>query len=198
MYAHFCKGYYGYEYLEPSLTVTSFLHNGPFIIIDCSRQNELVKSATVDVRLEFETKENIPMNTTAYCLIIHRVVQYNPLTNVFRQIAHHGRVNVRRPARFRRQFVVKEFAVLREQTFLSHYIFTSPVPRHFLASADKSGARWVIRHHHRLRWDDRTIPYNKTKSLITKAVHGTMMTTTTTMLLYMSRDTTMVVEFASG
>ncbi|KAL6268285.1 hypothetical protein P5V15_001401 [Pogonomyrmex californicus] len=57
-YARFCKGYYRHEYLEPSLIVTSFLHNDPFVIIDCSQQNESVKSATVDVRLEFETKEN--------------------------------------------------------------------------------------------------------------------------------------------
>ncbi|XP_011687020.1 PREDICTED: uncharacterized protein LOC105449464 [Wasmannia auropunctata] len=86
-YARFCKGYYGYEYLEPSLTTTTFLRNGPFVIIDCSRQNESVKSATVDVRLEFETKENVPLSTTAYCLIIHdRVIQYNPLTNVVRKI----------------------------------------------------------------------------------------------------------------
>ncbi|KMQ86973.1 hypothetical protein RF55_13890 [Lasius niger] len=86
-YARFCKNYYGYEYLEPSLTVTLFLRQGPFVIIDCSRQNESVKSATVDVRLEFECKENMPNNTTAYCLIIHdRVIQYNPLTNVVRRI----------------------------------------------------------------------------------------------------------------
>ncbi|XP_018347025.1 PREDICTED: uncharacterized protein LOC108751382 [Trachymyrmex septentrionalis] len=86
-YARFCKGYYGYEYLEPSLTFTTFLRNGPFVIIDCSRQNESVKSGTVDVRLDFEYKENVPANTTAYCLIIHdRVVQYNPLTNVMRKI----------------------------------------------------------------------------------------------------------------
>ncbi|XP_070170836.1 uncharacterized protein [Polyergus mexicanus] len=86
-YQRFCKNYYGYEYLEPSLTVTQFLRNGPFVIIDCSRQNESVKSATVDVRLEFECKENVPPNTTAYCLIIHdRVIQYNPLTNVVRKI----------------------------------------------------------------------------------------------------------------
>ncbi|KAL6250920.1 hypothetical protein P5V15_014982 [Pogonomyrmex californicus] len=71
------------------------------------------------------------------------------------------------------QFVVKEFAALRKRTVLSHYIFASPIPWHFLASADKSRARWVIRHHHRLRWDDGTIPYSKAKSLITKAVHGT-------------------------
>ena len=31
-----------------SLTFTTFLHNGPFVIIDCSRQNESVKSDTVD------------------------------------------------------------------------------------------------------------------------------------------------------
>jgi len=87
LYARFCKGYYGYECLEPSLTFTTFLRNGPFVIIDCSRQNESVKSDTVDVRLDFEYKKNMPANTTACCLIIHdRVVQYNPLTNVVRKI----------------------------------------------------------------------------------------------------------------
>ncbi|XP_070154029.1 uncharacterized protein [Polyergus mexicanus] len=87
LYQRFCKKYYKYEYLEPSLTVTQFLRNGPFVIIECSRQNESVKSATVDVRLKLECKENVPSNTTAYCLIIHdRVIQYNPLTNVVRKI----------------------------------------------------------------------------------------------------------------
>ncbi|XP_071650000.1 uncharacterized protein [Temnothorax longispinosus] len=87
MYARFCKGYYGYEYLEPSLTVSTFLRNGPFVIIDCSRQNESVKNATVDVRLEFDCMENVPPNTSAYCFIIHdRVIEYNPLTNVVRKI----------------------------------------------------------------------------------------------------------------
>ncbi|XP_036139529.1 uncharacterized protein LOC118644646 [Monomorium pharaonis] len=85
-YAHFCKNYYGYDYLEPNQSVM-FRHNGPFVIIDCSRQNESIKSATVDVRLEFECRENVSANTTAYCLIIHdRVIQYNPLTNVVRKI----------------------------------------------------------------------------------------------------------------
>jgi len=56
LYARFCKGYYGYEYLEPSLTFMTFLRNGPFVIIDCSRQNESVKSGTVDVRLDFERR----------------------------------------------------------------------------------------------------------------------------------------------
>ncbi|KYN10234.1 hypothetical protein ALC57_17632 [Trachymyrmex cornetzi] len=72
--------------LEPNLTFTTFLRHGPFVIIDCPRQNKSVKSGTVDVRLDFECKENVPANTTAYCLIHDRVVQYNPLTNVVRKI----------------------------------------------------------------------------------------------------------------
>ncbi|KYN42486.1 hypothetical protein ALC56_03032 [Trachymyrmex septentrionalis] len=80
-YARFCKGYYGYEYLESNLTFTTFLRNGPFVIINCSRQNESVKSGTV--RLDFECKENVPANTTAYCLIIHdRVVQYTSMPQI--------------------------------------------------------------------------------------------------------------------
>ncbi|KAL6258405.1 hypothetical protein P5V15_010363 [Pogonomyrmex californicus] len=43
-----------------------------------------------------------------------------------------------------RQFVVKEFAALRKRTVLSHYIFASLIPWHFLASADKSRARWAV------------------------------------------------------
>ncbi|KYN28041.1 hypothetical protein ALC57_02547 [Trachymyrmex cornetzi] len=58
-----------------------------FAVIDCSRQNESVKSATVDVRIEFDCKENVPANTTAYCLIIHdRVIEYCPVSNVVRKI----------------------------------------------------------------------------------------------------------------
>ena len=87
MYVRFCKNYYGSEHLEPILDPTQFVIKGPFVIIDCSRQNDSVKSATVDVRIEFECKENMPENTTAYCLIIHdRVVEYSPLTNIVRRI----------------------------------------------------------------------------------------------------------------
>ncbi|XP_071629530.1 uncharacterized protein [Temnothorax longispinosus] len=65
----------------------TFLMEGPFVVIDCSRQNESVKSATVDVRIEFDCKENVPANTTAYCLILHdRVIEYCPLSNVVRKL----------------------------------------------------------------------------------------------------------------
>ncbi|KYM93805.1 hypothetical protein ALC62_15594 [Cyphomyrmex costatus] len=83
MYAKFAKSYYGHETYEALLSVAQFVSVAPLVVIDCSRQNESVKSATVDIRIEFECRENIPSGTTAYCLIIHdRVIEYNPLTNV--------------------------------------------------------------------------------------------------------------------
>ena len=85
MYAR--RAYYGIDCFETLLNVLSFVEKKPFMVIDRSRQNESIKSATVDVRIEFDCKENVPANTTAYCFIIHdRVAQYNPLTNVVRKI----------------------------------------------------------------------------------------------------------------
>ncbi|KYQ59129.1 hypothetical protein ALC60_01857 [Trachymyrmex zeteki] len=87
MYAHFRKAYYGIDRFETLLNVLSFIEKRPFAVIDCSRQNESVKSATVDVCIEFDCKENVPANTTAYCLIIHdRVIEYSLLSNVVRKI----------------------------------------------------------------------------------------------------------------
>ena len=87
MYSRFRKSYYGCDIDDVLLSTTKFLHYGPLAVIDCSRQNESVKNSTVDVRIEFECKEDIPPNTTAYCLILHdRVVEYCPLTNVVRKI----------------------------------------------------------------------------------------------------------------
>src|SRR5215469_12109488 len=71
MYQRFRKVYYGTGCYETLLNVSTFQHKGPFAVIDCSRQNESLKSATVDVRIEFDCKENVPANTTAYCLILH-------------------------------------------------------------------------------------------------------------------------------
>ncbi|XP_018394835.1 PREDICTED: uncharacterized protein LOC108773501 [Cyphomyrmex costatus] len=87
MYAKFANSYYGYERNEALLSLAQFISSAPLVVIDCSRQNESVKSATVDIRIEFECRKNIPPDTTAYCLIIHdRVIEYNPLTNVVRKI----------------------------------------------------------------------------------------------------------------
>ena len=73
--------------METLLNVLSFIEKGPFTVIDCSRQNESVKSITIDIRIEFDCKENVPAITTVYYLIIHdRVIEYCTLSNVVRKM----------------------------------------------------------------------------------------------------------------
>ncbi|KAL6254322.1 hypothetical protein P5V15_014371 [Pogonomyrmex californicus] len=47
------------------------------------------------------------------------------------------------------QFIVKEFAALRKRTTLSHYMFASPIPWHFFASADNDAVVYVKGHEKR-------------------------------------------------
>jgi len=79
MYSRFQTAYYGKE-AEPLLSKMEFLNYAPLLVIDCSKQHELLETGPVDVHLEFESHENFPAETTAYCLIIHdRKVDYSPL-----------------------------------------------------------------------------------------------------------------------
>lgn len=82
MYMRFQESYYGSTTAEPILSWSNFKNNASIIVIDCSRQNESIKSGPIDIRLEFKALANIPANTTAYCLLLHdRIVEYNPLSN---------------------------------------------------------------------------------------------------------------------
>lgn len=83
MYARFQQSYYQKESSEPCLSINEFLTKAPLVVIDCSQQNETLKSGSVDIRLEFETTENVPADTSAYCLIINdQIVIYNPQRNI--------------------------------------------------------------------------------------------------------------------
>ena len=80
MYVNFQASYFEKNH-EPLLNKTDFINHIPLIVIECSKQNESIKSAPVDVRLEFETHDNFPAGTSVYCLILHdRIVQYNPVS----------------------------------------------------------------------------------------------------------------------
>ena len=84
-YANFQNAYYGKD-ARPMLTKQDFLAHAPLIIIDCSKQNESLKQAPVDVRLELEANDNFPVGTTAYCRILHdRIVDYNPISGDVRK-----------------------------------------------------------------------------------------------------------------
>ena len=70
MFANFQASYYAKEN-QPIVGLRDFKDRVPLIVFDCSKQNENLKSAPVDVRLEFEATQNFPAKTSAFSLIIH-------------------------------------------------------------------------------------------------------------------------------
>lgn len=86
MYARFRQSYYNLP-VDPLLDLRQFKAKAPLYVIDCSRQNDNLKTGPVDVRLEIETETDIPDNTSAYCLIINdRLFEYRPLSNIVRKL----------------------------------------------------------------------------------------------------------------
>jgi hypothetical protein len=84
-YTSFQKSYYGGD-SKPILSYSDFLDIGPIFVFDCSKQNESIKSGSVDVRIEIESTKVFANSTTAYCVVIHdRIVEYTPLTSVVRR-----------------------------------------------------------------------------------------------------------------
>lgn len=85
MYTKFQQNYYQRE-PQPLLSRENF-KDTPIIVIDVSRQNEMIKGGPIDVKIEFETSKPIDENVNAYCLILHdRLVEYTPLTGFVRRI----------------------------------------------------------------------------------------------------------------
>lgn len=82
------KYYFDRSSYTALLSYEEYLERAPLIAIDCSRQSDTIKKGLVDVRLEFQTKGNVPANTTAYCLIIHEnMISYSPYSNIVSKVA---------------------------------------------------------------------------------------------------------------
>lgn len=79
-YINFQRSYYSKEISEPMLTYGNFMNN-PLFVIDCSHQSEAVKTSTVDIKLEFETRANkFPSNVKVFALILHdAMINYSAL-----------------------------------------------------------------------------------------------------------------------
>lgn len=87
MYTSFQSSYYG-RVGSPILSFSDFTSNCPIYVIDCSKQDDTIKTGPVDVRLEIQFKNAIPANTSAYCLIIHDThYTYTPITGDVRKIS---------------------------------------------------------------------------------------------------------------
>lgn len=86
MYARFQSSYYG-KTNTPLLSLNQFNELAPIVVIDCSKQNESVKSSSVDIKIEMEFESNVPANTSAYCLILHdKIVTYTPLMGIVKLV----------------------------------------------------------------------------------------------------------------
>lgn len=86
MYANFQKRYYKREN-SPLLTWSDFKSTAPIAVIDCSHQDEVIKTGPVDIKVEFETEAKMPPKTSAFCLLIHdRIIEYNMFTNEVKKI----------------------------------------------------------------------------------------------------------------
>lgn len=85
MFMKFKESYYHEGSGEPNAPSMSYSEwsECPIFVFDCSRQNEAIKTSSVDVRLEFQTSESVPAATAAYCIIIHdNISEYNPLNGI--------------------------------------------------------------------------------------------------------------------
>lgn len=86
LYTKFQQSYHGHR-CEPLLSLKEFKEIAPLFVIDCSRQNETLKTGPVDVRVEIESDIEIPDQTSAYCLILNDcIVEYKPLSNIVKKI----------------------------------------------------------------------------------------------------------------
>lgn len=71
MFSSFQKSFYDKSIGSSTVDYNTFKNTTPLYVIDCSKQVDNLKSGPVDVRLEFEAKNNFPDNTSAYCLLLH-------------------------------------------------------------------------------------------------------------------------------
>lgn len=87
-YVRFQQSYYGRR-SEPLLSSHEFKEKAPLFVIDCSRQNDNLKTGpVVNVQVELESNVELPDHTSAYCLILNDCIfEYKPLSNIVKKIS---------------------------------------------------------------------------------------------------------------
>lgn len=72
----------------------------------------------------------------------------------------------------KKEFIVKEVAILRQGAELAHYIFRPPISWNLLTDGDRRTVNWLFRNHHGLDWNAGEIDYSQAHNLIATAIHG--------------------------
>jgi hypothetical protein len=70
MFFRFQSSYYG-RHSYPAVDKTNYKEKTPLYVIDCSKQNDAIKTGPVDVRVDFEAGTAFAANTSLYCLLLH-------------------------------------------------------------------------------------------------------------------------------
>lgn len=87
MYAGFQPSYYYDKNLAHPLFTFEEFKNHLLFVIDCSKQEDKVKSSTVDLRINFESSVQFKSSTRAYCLILYdSVIEYKPFSGLVRKL----------------------------------------------------------------------------------------------------------------
>lgn len=87
MFLDYKNTYYGESsHNLPIVNYNTFLNEYPLIIVDTSKQNEVIKDTVIDIKIDFKWSNVFPINTIVHCLVISDdSFSYNPLTN---QVLH--------------------------------------------------------------------------------------------------------------
>lgn len=80
MLANIQQSYYNKPWDVNPITMNLLSYgNRPVFAFDCSR----IEKGMVDVRIDIEARKNIPLNTVAYCSIVHdNLVRYSPFSSI--------------------------------------------------------------------------------------------------------------------
>ena len=79
-YLNFQRSFRHKTHAEPLLNQVDYKNHALFIF-DCSTHADFIKPTPVDLKIEFESKDNFPAGTKAYCIIIHDCLfTYTPMT----------------------------------------------------------------------------------------------------------------------
>nr|XP_034836287.1 uncharacterized protein LOC117992686 [Maniola hyperantus] len=89
-FINFKRSYYGVINPNVQINPPHFKTKTPLVVIDCSRQSDTLRSGVgggIDIKLELEFKKTVPVDTSAYCLIIYdSLFEYTVLTKTVRKI----------------------------------------------------------------------------------------------------------------
>lgn len=86
-FAKFRQKYYGSSLADTQCDMNEFISNFPLWIIDTQHQPAIASSSNIDIKLEIESDENFPTDTTCHCLIISdRVIEFSLFSGVVKQL----------------------------------------------------------------------------------------------------------------